>query len=246
LAEGETALRWTIPILLASVLAATAPAHAADGGDPLSPIDSGTVTVTARTTTPIRPDIYGTVALNAGVTAYGARWRRVSAADEYDPRIRALGSAVSAARYDPVDRLALVNAEVAKRVQWTRDLDTYRIADYWAQAGETLTRGAGDSEDIAILKMQVLKAAGFPARDIYLSVGRDQARGADTMLLVRVGSDFYALDDRDPRPLLANGRRQFVPIITLGKNSAWLHGRRIVRASRAAPARVAMNRTLAR
>ena len=99
-------MRWTIPILLVSVLAATAPARAADGGDPLSPIDSGTVTVTARATTPTRPDIYGTVALNAGVTAYGARWRRVSAADEYDPRIRALGAAVSAAHYDPVDRLA--------------------------------------------------------------------------------------------------------------------------------------------
>jgi predicted transglutaminase-like cysteine proteinase len=229
-----------------AALAATAPAHAAETGDPLSPIDSGTVTVTARSKTPTRPDIYGTVALNAGVTAYGARWRRVSAADEFDPRIRALGAFVSSGSFDPMERLAVVQAEVAKRVRWSRDLDTYRIADYWAQAGETLTRGAGDSEDIAILKMQVLKAAGFPARDIYLSVGRDQVRGADTMLLVRVGSQFFALDDREPRPVLAHARRQFVPIITLGKNSAWLHGRRIARTARADAGRPALIRTLAR
>ena len=45
--------------------------------------------VTARSTTaPQKPDVFGTVALDAGVTAYGARWRRVSAADLADPRLR--------------------------------------------------------------------------------------------------------------------------------------------------------------
>jgi hypothetical protein len=68
---------------------------------------------------------------------------------------------------------------VGRRIRWRRDLDTYHVSDYWAQAGETLTRGEGDSEDIAILKMQVLKAAGFAPRDIYLSVGRDR-RAAPT------------------------------------------------------------------
>jgi hypothetical protein len=51
--------------------------------------------------------------------------------------------------------------------------------------------------------------------------------GADSQLLVRVGSQFYALDDREPRPVLANSRQQFVPIFTLGKNSAWIHGSRV-------------------
>ena len=106
--------------------------------------------------------------------------------------------------------------------------NTYHVADYWAQAGETLTRGQGDGEDIAILKMQVLKAAGFSPRDIYLSVGHDRWRGADSLLLVPIGSDFYALDDRSPKPVHALGAARFKPIITLGRNNAWIHGRRMV------------------
>jgi predicted transglutaminase-like cysteine proteinase len=241
-------MRWTVPNFLILAVAAAGSASAADLRDPLSPTDVGMVTVTAaRFAAPAKPNIYGTVALNAGVTAYGARWRRVSAADEFDPRVRALGASVSTSAIDPMARLAMVQAEVARRVRWSRDLDTYHVADYWAQAGETLTRGEGDSEDIAILKMQILKAAGFAARDIYLSVGRDQARGADTMLLVRVGDQFYSLDDRDPRPVLANNRRQFVPIITLGKNSAWLHGHRLgTRTARAEQIRATPARSLSR
>ena len=88
------------------------------------------------------------------------------------------------------------------------------------------TAAHGDGEDIAILKMQALKAAGFAPRDLYLSVGRDRSRGADTLLLVRVGERFYALDDRSDRPLDARDYARFVPVITLGKDGAWLHGKR--------------------
>jgi predicted transglutaminase-like cysteine proteinase len=220
-------MRWIIPILMVSAACAAGTANARSPDDSVVPVDAGNVTVTARAFSPANPNIFGTVALDAGVTAYGARWRRVSAADEFDPRVRALGASVAASTHDPLAQLAMVHSEIDRRVQWRRDLDTYHVSDYWAQAGETLTRGEGDSEDIAVVKMQVLKAAGFPARDIYLSVGRDRARGADTMLLVRVGGQFYSLDDRNPRPVLASGGQQFVPVITLGKNSAWLHGRRI-------------------
>jgi predicted transglutaminase-like cysteine proteinase len=118
------------------------------------------------------------------------------------------------------------------------------VSDYWAQAGETLSLGAGDSEDIAVLKMQILKAAGFPARDIYLSIGRDRERGADTALLVRVGSEFYLLDDRDARPIPARTHRQFSPIFTLGKNSAWIHGKRVATRSSARSGRVAFERPI--
>jgi predicted transglutaminase-like cysteine proteinase len=129
---------------------------------------------------------------------------------------------------DPIGRLAKVQDEVRRRVRWRRDLETYRVSDYWAQAGETLSRGEGDSEDIAVLTMQVLKAAGFSSQDIYLSIGRDSRRGADALLLVRVGADFYALDDRElqPQRALHGG---FTPVFTLGKNSAWIHGNRVSR-----------------
>jgi len=211
----------------AMALLAAAATSAAAPGSLRVPVDSGTVVVNGPVATPASPDIFGTVALGAGVTAYGARWRRVSGADERDPRVRALAAAALASGANPLARMFAVHAEVGRRIRWRRDLDTYHVSDYWAQAGETLTRGEGDSEDIAVLKMQVLKAAGFAPRDIYLSVGRDPARGADTLLLVRVGSAFYALDDRNPHPVRALGATRFRPVITLGRGSAWIHGRRV-------------------
>lgn len=217
-------MRWSPGILALAVLAA---GSASANVDPLAPSDSGSVIVTGRSSTPTQPHIFGTVALDAGVTPYGARWRRVSAADERDPRVRALGAAAAAASADPLARLAFVHDAVTQRVRWSNDLDTYRVSDYWAQAAETLSRGQGDGEDIAVLKMQILKAAGFSPRDLYLSIGRDRQRGADSLLLVRIGGQFYALDDRRARPELAHGRRNFTPIFTLGRNSAWIHGSRV-------------------
>ncbi len=223
-------MRLAVLTLAFSMLWGTAPIDAAVPGDRLAPLDLGTITVDARPSVPSSPDIFGTVALDAGVTAYGARWRRVSAADQYDERVKALAASAVESGSDPLVRLATVHSDISRRIRWERDLDTYGTSDYWAQAGETLTRGQGDSEDIAILKMQVLKAAGFAPRDIYLSVGRDRLRGADTLLLVRIGGEFYALDDRNPAPLRAVGVGRFEPVLTLGRNNAWIHGRRIARA----------------
>lgn len=234
-----------VPLVMTIVLAWSGAAAASGVNDPLSPIDVGSVVVTARSVTPETPHIFGTVALDAGVTPYGARWRRVSAADEHDPRIRALGAAALAGSHSQVALLARVQSDVARRVQWRRDLDTYRVSDYWAQAGETLSRGEGDGEDIAVLKMQILKAAGISPRDIYLSVGRDKDRGADTKLLVRVGGQFYQLDDREQRPMPASAAQQFVPIFTLGRNSAWIHGSRVASGG-GRPARLSLARSLAR
>lgn len=174
---------------------------------------------------PVNPNVFGTVALNAGMTDYDVRWRRVSSADKNDPRIAEIAAA--AFGLDALQALALVHAEVSRRVKWRADLDGYGIADYWANAGETLTKGVGDSEDIAVVKIQALKAAGFSPRDLYLSVGRDSKRGADVLLLVRAAGKFYVLDDRASRPLTPEEHARFVPVITLGQGKAWLHGRSI-------------------
>jgi predicted transglutaminase-like cysteine proteinase len=175
---------------------------------------------------PVSPNVFGTVALNAGMTAYDVRWRRVSGADQTDPRIAEI--AASCASLTTLQKLALVHSEVNRRVRWRTDLDAYGNADYWANAGETLTKGVGDSEDIAVVKIQALKAAGFSPRDLYLSVGRDKSRGADALLLVRADGRFYVLDDRIDRPLTPEEHARFVPIITLGGHGkTWLHGRNI-------------------
>jgi predicted transglutaminase-like cysteine proteinase len=101
------------------------------------------------------------------------------------------------------------------------------VADFWANAGETLRRGTGDSEDIAIVKMQVLKAAGFNPKDLYISVGRHSTRGAHILLLARTASGFFALDDGVPGLVPANQVARFTPIMTLGQGMSWIHGRRV-------------------
>jgi predicted transglutaminase-like cysteine proteinase len=174
---------------------------------------------------PVSPNVFGTVALNAGMTAYDVRWRRVTSADQSDARIAEIAAAC--AGLGTLQKLARVQAEVNRRIVWRTDLDGYGIADYWANAAETLNKGVGDSEDIAVVKIQALKAAGFNSRDLYLSVGRDKSRGADVLLLARADGKFYVLDDRVARPLTPEEHARFVPIITLGQGRAWLHGRNI-------------------
>jgi len=173
---------------------------------------------------PASPDTFGTVALNAGVTFYDARFRRVSSADSRDPMVMRLAAAAS--NLDPVGKLRMVQQEITDSVRWQHDLDNMGVADFWANAGETLRRGTGDAEDIAIAKMQVLKAAGFDPKDLYISVGRHSSRGAHILLLARTANGFFALDDRDGM-VPASQNTRFTPIMTLGQGMSWIHGRRV-------------------
>lgn len=174
---------------------------------------------------PVTPNVFGTAAVVAGVTYYDARFRRVARTDRRHPLV--LDLAAKLAGLSPEQQLAVVHSEVRKRVRWAPDLDTMRVADLWANAGETLERGAGDSEDIAIVSMQALKAAGWDQRDLYISVGRDKGVGGHIVLLARAPSGFYVLDDKRDRPLAANSHGRFTPVLTLGEGLSWVHGRRV-------------------
>ncbi len=176
---------------------------------------------------PASPDVFGTVALNAGVTFYDARFRRVAAADARDPLVQRL--AAGAVSLDPIGKLRLIQEEVNRRVRWMPDLDNMGVADFWANAGETLKRGTGDSEDIAIVKMQALKAAGFNPKDLYISIGRHNVRGAHIVLLARTAGGFFVLDDplQGGEVTTSAKHGRFTPIMTLGQGRSWIHGRRV-------------------
>ena len=183
---------------------------------------------------PSKPDVFGTAAVNAGVTFYDARFRRVASTDARDPQVLSLASAATG--LDPVSQLRIVQQEVNSRVRWTHDLDNMGVADFWANAGETLKRGTGDSEDIAIAKMQVLKAAGFNPKDLYISIGRHNVRGAHVVLLARTDRGFYVLDDQLQSPIMTSEHGRFTPIMTLGQGMSWIHGRRVNRMASAGSA----------
>lgn len=174
---------------------------------------------------PVRPDVFGTAAIGAGVTFYDARFRRVSLADRDHPEILKLAEGLHGLA--PEQKVAAAQAAVLKRVRWTHDLDNMRVADFWSNAAETLERGTGDSEDIAIVVMQVLKAAGYDPRDLYISIGRHRRAGTHVVLLARAPSGFLMVDDRVGQPVPATAAAQFTPVMTIGYGKSWLHGRRV-------------------
>lgn len=234
------ARQWIGAAIAGACIAAAAPALAHGGDASATPSKPDTYRPLILDRTPVKPtnhpmilsqpaspDVFGTVALNAGVTFYDARFRRVAAADARDPLVQRL--AAGAASLDPIAKLRLIQEEVNRRVRWMPDLDNMGVADFWANAGETLKRGTGDSEDIAIVKMQALKAAGFNPKDLYISIGRHNVRGAHIVLLARTASGFFVLDD----PLQGGGiatpsqHGRFTPIMTLSQGRSWIHGRRV-------------------
>ena len=206
------------------------PALADDNSDPLSPLKDDIV-VTGRRIVPDSPDVLGTAAIDAGVTIYDVRFRRVAAADRNDPRLAIIADALR--RLGPVEQLAKVKLLVARLVRSAPDLETMHVSDYWSNASDTLDRGAGDDEDIAIVEMQALKAAGFPARDLYISVGRHRSRGLHSVLIAHTPQGFFMLDDAEPRIVAAMGSASaaFTPIMTIGAGRSWLHGYRVHGAS---------------
>ena len=232
--------RWAEGLVAGACIMAAAPAVAAAGDAAASPsipprnqpliLDRSVASVKRAShpmilSRPASPDVFGTVALKAGVTFYDARFRRVASTDARDPLVERL--AAGAAGLDPLGKLRMIQDEVNRRVRWAHDLDNMGVADFWANAGETLRRGNGDSEDIAIVKMQALKAAGFSPKDLYISIGRHHTRGAHILLLARTAAGFVALDDQTQGLTSANQNGRFTPIMTLGQNMSWIHGRRI-------------------
>lgn len=173
---------------------------------------------------PVSPDVFGTAAVGAGVTFYDARFRRVANTDRTHPLVVQLAQSLRG--LTPEQQLVAVQSQVRQKVRWATDLDTMKVSDLWANAGETLERGAGDSEDIAIVAMQVLKAAGWDSRDLYISIGRERKAGTHIVLLARAPSGFYVLDDRAGRAMTTQQHARFTPILTLSEGKSWIHGRR--------------------
>ena len=72
----------------------------------------------------------------------------------------------------PVEQAGAVSRLINERVAYEDDWDNYGASDHWALLSETLERGAGDCEDIAIAKLESLAALGWPTDDLALVVGR--------------------------------------------------------------------------
>ncbi|WP_164843965.1 transglutaminase-like cysteine peptidase [Croceicoccus ponticola] len=166
------------------------------------------------------PSIYDTVPIQVKHNPYQNQWDRVVHSASRSNPISEFARNLSS-----VQRVSYVNKAVNDAIAYKDDAVNWRTGDHWATASETLLRGSGDCEDFAILKMQLLSAAGISANDMYLVVGNDLvARTAHAILVVRVDGGLWTLDNRNDEIHLANNDPDFRPLVSLSAGKAWAHG----------------------
>ena len=169
------------------------------------------------------PDYLGTVALKVSHTPFDGAWKRVSAASSLPASAKSVVQSAKNGSFQ--QRAKMINAWVNHHIQYAEDSATYRQADFWASSRETLRREKGDCEDIAIVKRDLLIAAGVPSSTIFMTIAKDLVRHADhALLIVDTGTGGILLDDSTDDLLDAQRPYDYRPIITLGKEGKWLHG----------------------
>jgi predicted transglutaminase-like cysteine proteinase len=170
------------------------------------------------------PNVFGSSALAISRTPLDAKWRGVShtqapstSAGEILAKVRGESDG---------NKLERVNAWVNRHITFTDDIRSGE-ADHWSNADESLRRGAGDCEDYAIAKLQILRAAGYDERDLYLVLVRDLVRRADHAILVaRVDGRLVVLDSNTDRIVSAEAAQDYKPLMSFSGDRAWVHGYR--------------------
>lgn len=166
------------------------------------------------------PAAFGSAVLGIGSTPYDAQWTK-----SQSPALgRGTSIAAAARNLDGLERLRFVNTAVNKAIQFRADTSNWKSEDYWATAAQTLTRGTGDCEDYAIAKMQLLRAAGVPAADMFLVIGNDATAGAHAVLLVRLDDRYWVLNNLQSELRTDTQYAAFRPVFTLSSTGRWLHG----------------------
>lgn len=175
----------------------------------------------------------GTERVKIGRTRFDAEWKRVSSRtlSQHD-----LTSAIGAIPADREELLGEVNAWVNRSIRYKSDR-----RDSWADAASTLASRAGDCEDYAILKMQLLGAAGVSPDDMMLTLARDTMRRLDhAVLLVRNGGEWVMLDMQSDRIAPAAMDYGYRPVMSFAGGESFLHGRKYVAPEAAQPRRLAL------
>jgi predicted transglutaminase-like cysteine proteinase len=143
--------------------------------------------------------------------------------------VRFIALVDDARRRDGRDRLDAVNRAVNAALRYVSDLVQHGVPDLWSAPLASLAAGAGDCEDYAIAKYEVLREAGVAAEDLRLVVGRDLSIGQDhAVLAVRQadlpgqpdlpgqGGRWLILDSRNATVIADAEMIGFVPILAMG------------------------------
>ena len=220
------------PSKLASLLAqqsggASAPYQAAAALQPAvlrSPWSDRPIALTRAAIAPGSPDVFGSVALAVSATPLDRRWQAV-ARRPADPVLSRW--AATLADRSEAERIDTVNRMVNARIAFVDDSVQFGRPDVWQSAAESLRRGRGDCEDYAIAKLQLLRAAGFAASDLYLVIAKDLVRRSDhAVLAVASGGRLWVLDNGTNRVSDSADVADYRPIFTYAGGKSWTHGYR--------------------
>ncbi len=169
--------------------------------------------------------ILGSLSLAIQHTPLDAAWARVNGRQPSRRLRRALLATGALGVGDRQKQIAMVNTWVNDKITYAEDSKLYRKADYWASARETLQRGAGDCEDFAIAKMELLMAMGISRDQLRLVVARDLVRNADhALLVVSLPEGSVLLDNATDRLLDARMGNDYRPIMSFTYNQKFIHG----------------------
>ena len=101
------------------------------------------------------------------------------------------------------------------------DWAQYGYAQFWASPLQTLTNGAGDCKDYAIVKYAALRKLGISPADLRLVIVRDNSRQAEhEILAVRYGQKWLILDNLTMAMLDAQEIRSYYPLFVMDYRGA--------------------------
>jgi predicted transglutaminase-like cysteine proteinase len=117
--------------------------------------------------------------------------------------------------------LTAINVDLNEN-PYRADAANWSQADYWATSAELSQRG-GDCEDYAAAKYFALRRLGIPADDMRIAIVVDDAIGErHAILLVRIGAETFALDNRQDRLMRSAELAHYRPLIAMNENAWWL------------------------
>lgn len=134
-----------------------------------------------------------------------------------------------AAKLTVMEQLEQVHAFFNQRILRGKDSEIWRQQDYWASPAETLGKGRGDSEDIAIAKYFTLAALGVPVdrlRLVYVKRSDAQAAAGDPVHMVLAYYPAQArepllLDDLSASVQTASQRAYLRPVFSFNNQDVW-------------------------
>lgn len=167
----------------------------------------------------------GTMAIPIARTPFDDRWKRASRTPPPALMRAELRRAGVTGPMGQAEIAQRVNQWVNHRVRYVEDQRNYREKDVWATAEQTVASGRGDCEDFAILKMQMLLAAGVDANSVKLVLLRDLVVNADhALLLVSSDAGKLVLDNMTDRIYDGSRANDFRPMLSFSGTRRWVHG----------------------